>query len=74
MVWRSESDLRRVEGRQRLTSSLWQLVLVVIAIRTRNTVQVVAVTAFNFAFLGYAVIQVSSSMDKASFLSSYTDI
>ena len=41
------------------TVSLWQLVLVTIAIRTRNTVQVAAVTAFNFAFLGYAVIQVS---------------
>lgn len=41
------------------TGSLWQLVLVTIAIRTRNTVQVAAVTAFNFAFLGYAVIQVS---------------
>jgi hypothetical protein len=39
--------------------SLWQLVLVLIAIRTRNTVQVAAVTMFNFALLGYAVIQVS---------------
>lgn len=46
--------------RQADTGSLWQLVLVTIAIRTRNTVQVAAVTAFNFAFLGYAVIQVSS--------------
>ncbi|WVW80299.1 hypothetical protein I302_102277 [Kwoniella bestiolae CBS 10118] len=37
---------------------LWQIVLTVIAIRTKNTIQVIAVTAFNFAFLGYAVIQI----------------
>ncbi|WVQ71138.1 hypothetical protein IAR50_000663 [Cryptococcus sp. DSM 104548] len=37
---------------------LWQLVLVSIAIRRKNTVQVIAVTAFNFAFLGYAIIQI----------------
>ncbi|TYJ55874.1 hypothetical protein B9479_003397 [Cryptococcus floricola] len=37
---------------------LWQLVLVSIAIRMKNTVQVIAVTAFNFAFLGYAIIQI----------------
>lgn len=38
---------------------MWQLVLTLIALRTKNTVQIVAVTIFNFAFLGYAVIQVS---------------
>ncbi|WWC88028.1 uncharacterized protein L201_002931 [Kwoniella dendrophila CBS 6074] len=37
---------------------LWQIVLAVIAIRTKNTIQVIAVTAFNFAFLGYAIIQI----------------
>ncbi|OCF56566.1 hypothetical protein L486_05416 [Kwoniella mangroviensis CBS 10435] len=37
---------------------LWQIVLTVIAIRTKNTIQVMSVTAFNFAFLGYAVIQI----------------
>nr|ODN93263.1 hypothetical protein L203_00534 [Cryptococcus depauperatus CBS 7841] len=37
---------------------LWQLILTFIAIRTRNTVQVISLTAFNFAFLGYAVIQI----------------
>jgi hypothetical protein len=40
-------------------SSLWQLVLTFVAVHTKNTVQVTAVTAFNFAFLGYAVIEVS---------------
>jgi len=48
--------------------SLWQLVLVVIAIRTRNTIQVIAVTAFNFAFLAYAVIQVSSLINMSFFI------
>ena len=37
---------------------LWELVLTVIAIRARNTVQIVAITSFNFAILGYAVIQI----------------
>ncbi|WVR05710.1 hypothetical protein IAU60_002734 [Kwoniella sp. DSM 27419] len=37
---------------------LWQIVLTVIAIRTKNTIQVMSVTAFNYAFLGYAVIQI----------------
>ncbi|WWC60465.1 uncharacterized protein I303_103037 [Kwoniella dejecticola CBS 10117] len=37
---------------------LWQIVLTVIAIRTKNTIQVMSVTAFNFAFLGYAIIQI----------------
>ncbi|OXC70921.1 hypothetical protein AYX13_00338 [Cryptococcus neoformans] len=37
---------------------LWQFVLTVIAIRTKNTIQVFALTIFNFAFLGYAVIQI----------------
>ncbi|WVQ97087.1 hypothetical protein IAU59_004197 [Kwoniella sp. CBS 9459] len=37
---------------------LWQIVLTVIAIRTKNTIQVMSVTGFNFAFLGYAVIQI----------------
>ena len=40
-------------------SSLWQLVLTVISIRTKNTIQVSAVTLFNFAFLAWAVIQVN---------------
>lgn len=39
---------------------LWQLVLTGIAIRTRNTVQVISATLFNFAFLGYAIIEVCS--------------
>ncbi|WWC68483.1 uncharacterized protein I206_102412 [Kwoniella pini CBS 10737] len=37
---------------------LWQIVLTIIAIRTKNTIQVMSVTAFNFAFLGYAIIQI----------------
>ncbi|OCF45277.1 hypothetical protein I317_00799 [Kwoniella heveanensis CBS 569] len=37
---------------------LWQIVLTVIAIRTKNTIQVMSVTAFNYAFLGYAIIQI----------------
>ncbi|WVO19665.1 uncharacterized protein IAS62_000955 [Cryptococcus decagattii] len=37
---------------------LWQFVLTIIAIRTKNTIQVFALTIFNFAFLGYAVIQI----------------
>ncbi|RSH92638.1 hypothetical protein EHS25_008083 [Saitozyma podzolica] len=37
---------------------LWQLVLTFVAVHTKNTVQVTAVTAFNFAFLGYAVIEI----------------
>ncbi|EIW72740.1 hypothetical protein TREMEDRAFT_16349, partial [Tremella mesenterica DSM 1558] len=37
---------------------LWQLVLTIIAVRTRNTIQAIAVTMFNFAFLGYAVIEI----------------
>ena len=41
-----------------LLAHLWQLVLVVIAIFRRNTVQVIAVTVFNLAILGYAVIQI----------------
>jgi len=38
---------------------LWQLVLTMIAIHTRNDIQVIAVTAFNFAFLGYAIIEIA---------------
>ncbi|ORX34201.1 hypothetical protein BD324DRAFT_583956 [Kockovaella imperatae] len=37
---------------------LWTLVLTVVAIRARNTVQIVGITAFNFAILAYAVIQI----------------
>ncbi|WVF70718.1 hypothetical protein IAT40_005511 [Kwoniella sp. CBS 6097] len=37
---------------------LWQIILTIIAIRTKNTIQVMSVTGFNFAFLGYAVIQI----------------
>lgn len=37
---------------------MWQFVLTIIAIRTKNTIQVFALTIFNFAFLGYAVIQI----------------
>ena len=43
--------------------SLWQLVLTIISIRTRNTIQVTAVTLFNFAFLAWAVIQVDELRD-----------
>lgn len=39
--------------------SLWQLILTIIAIRTKNTIQISAITIFNFAFLAWAVIQVS---------------
>jgi hypothetical protein len=39
--------------------SLFQLVLTVDAIRTRNTIQVVGLAIFNAMFLGYAGIQVS---------------
>jgi hypothetical protein len=35
------------------------LLLTVIAIRTKNTIQISAITIFNFAFLAWAVIQVS---------------
>ena len=40
--------------------SLWQTVLTCIAIKGKNTMQVVALTIFNYAFLGYAVMMVSS--------------
>ncbi|ODO07446.1 hypothetical protein L198_01025 [Cryptococcus wingfieldii CBS 7118] len=61
----SSTDLE-LENKRRLPiyliifglAHLWQLVLVSIAIRMKNTVQVIAVTAFNFAFLGYAIIQI----------------
>ncbi|WVQ85577.1 hypothetical protein IAT38_007743 [Cryptococcus sp. DSM 104549] len=61
----SSTDLE-VENKRRLPiyliifglAHLWQLVLTVIAIRTKNTVQVIAVTLFNYAFLGYAIIQI----------------
>lgn len=46
-----------------LTTSLWQLVLTIISIRTKNTIQVTAVTLFNFAFLAWAVIQVNELRD-----------
>jgi hypothetical protein len=38
--------------------SLWQTILTCIAIKGKNTMQVVAVTIFNYAFLGYAVMMV----------------
>jgi Na+-transporting NADH:ubiquinone oxidoreductase subunit NqrB len=41
-----------------LTTSLWQTILTCIAIKGKNTMQVVAVTIFNYAFLGYAVMMV----------------
>jgi hypothetical protein len=40
-------------------SSLWQLILTIISIRTKNTIQVTAVSLFNYAFLAWAVIQVN---------------
>jgi len=39
--------------------SLWQTILTCIAIKGKNTMQVVALTIFNYAFLGYAVMMVS---------------
>ena len=42
-----------------LTGSLWQIVLTIIAIKYKNTMQVVAVSLFNYAFLAYAVMMVS---------------
>ena len=39
--------------------SLWQIVLTIIAIKYKNTMQVVAVSLFNYAFLAYAVMMVS---------------
>lgn len=73
ILWRFNAEVDsgsasylRVENSRRLPvylviyglAHLWQLVLTFVAVRSRNTVQVVAVTAFNFAFLGYAVIQI----------------
>jgi hypothetical protein len=37
---------------------LWQTILTCIAIKGKNTMQVVALTIFNYAFLGYAVMMV----------------
>ena len=62
----SDSTELELENKRRLPiyliifglAHLWQFVLTVIGIRARNTIQVIAVTAFNFAFLGYAVIEV----------------
>ncbi|WRT65836.1 uncharacterized protein IL334_002787 [Kwoniella shivajii] len=62
----SDSTDLELENRRRLPiyliifglAHLWQIVLTVIAIRTKNTIQVISVTAFNYAFLGYAIIQI----------------
>ncbi|WWD18073.1 hypothetical protein CI109_102520 [Kwoniella shandongensis] len=62
----SDAAELEVENKRRLPiyliifglAHLWELVLTVIAIRTKNTIQVIAVTAFNYAFLGYAIIQI----------------
>ncbi|KAK8865748.1 hypothetical protein IAR55_000895 [Kwoniella newhampshirensis] len=62
----SDSSTLLIENKRRLPiyliifglAHLWEIVLTVIAIRTKNTIQVIAVTAFNYAFLGYAVIQI----------------
>lgn len=62
----SDSTELELENKRRLPiyliifglAHLWQFVLTVIGIRARNTIQVIAVTAFNFAFLGYAVIEI----------------
>ena len=73
ILWRFNAEVKsssstelELENKRRLPvylviyglAHLWQLVLTFVAVYTRNTVQVVAVTAFNFAFLGYAVIQI----------------
>ncbi|CAD6585312.1 MAG: Polypeptide release factor (eRF1) in translation termination [Tremellales sp. Tagirdzhanova-0007] len=68
-VTSSNSTELELENKRRLPiyliifglAHLWQLFLTVIAIRTRNTVQVIALTIFNFAFLGYAIIEARSS-------------
>jgi len=65
-VGSSSSTQLELENRRRLPiylilfglAHVWQLVLTCIAIRTRNTVQVIAVTVFNLAILGYAIIEI----------------
>jgi hypothetical protein len=49
-----------------LTTSLWQTILTCIAIKGKNTMQVVAVTIFNYAFLGYAVMMVCPPLTSLS--------
>lgn len=46
--------------------SLWQIVLTIIAIKYKNTMQVVAVSLFNYAFLPYAVLMVSELAEPAT--------
>lgn len=53
-------DLCRTACRVKsLTVSLWQIVLTFVAVRSKNTIQVIAVTLFNYALLGYGAIMVS---------------
>jgi len=54
--------------------SLWQTILTCIAIKGKNTMQVVALTIFNYAFLGYAIMMVRPHLISSAYSSNIADI